>query len=100
MISFVHKGRKLDRTKLEPESPYFRLKTLALELCRACFCSFHRGLREGNLDCMFVCFSFYLTLFIFIGNTKRLPQNSLKMKSWIVCGENNVACTSELKFLG
>lgn len=48
---------------------------------------------------MFVCFSFYLTLFIFIWNTKRLPQNSFENEKWD-CGENNIACTSELKFLG
>lgn len=48
---------------------------------------------------MFVCFPFYLVLFVFIWNTKRLPQNSLKMKSGMVCGENNITCASELHFL-
>lgn len=48
---------------------------------------------------MLVCFPFYLVLFIFIWSNKRLPQNSLKMKSGMVCGENNIICASELNFL-
>lgn len=95
------KGRKWDRAKLGSETPCLNLKNLALQLCRICFCSFLPSLGKGNLHCVFVCFLFYLVLFIFIRNTKRLPQNSLKKKSGMgmVCGENNITCASELNFL-
>lgn len=88
----------MDRTKLGPEAPCLNFKNLALQLSRACFSSFHLSLVEGNLHCVFVCLTFYLVLFIFVWNTKRLPQNSLKMKSGMVCGENNITCASELNF--
>lgn len=89
------KGRKWNITKLEPNLYVFTWKPWLYSCAGLASVFFIRvSERKTYVACLF---AFNIILFIFIGNTS--CHNSLKMKSVIVCGESNIACTSELNLL-